>query len=87
MKPFIAIAVLMTSLVVGAAQEPVPEPEFAEVFVALDSGKLIPLERQTASVQGGGGGFIVASAKVILAFWFGPPGRHWLGFMDGAREA
>jgi len=32
---------------------------------------------------------------VILAFWFGPPtavkfgppGRHWLGFMDGAREA
>ena len=63
LKPFIAIAVLMTSLVVGAAQEPVPEPEFAEVFVALDSGKLIPLERQTASVQGGGGGFIVASAK------------------------
>ena len=34
-------------------------------------------------------------AEVILAFWFGPPtavkfgppGRHWLGFMDGAREA
>ena len=32
---------------------------------------------------------------VILAFWFGPPtavkfgplGRHWLGFKDGATEA
>ena len=32
---------------------------------------------------------------LILAFWFGPPtavkfgplGRHWLGFMDGATEA
>jgi hypothetical protein len=32
---------------------------------------------------------------VILAFWFGPAtavkfgplGRHWLGFMDGATEA
>jgi hypothetical protein len=34
-------------------------------------------------------------SRLILAFWFGPPtavkfgppGRHWLGFMDGAREA
>jgi len=63
LKTSIAIAVLISSLVVGAAQQPVPEPEFAEVFVALDSGKLIPLERQTASVQGSGGGFMVASSK------------------------
>jgi len=50
LKPFIAIAVLMTSLVVGAAQEPVPEPEFAEVFVALDSGKQRP-SRAAAAVS------------------------------------
>lgn len=33
--------------------------------------------------------------RLILAFWFGPAtavkfgplGRHWLGFMDGATEA
>jgi hypothetical protein len=36
-----------------------------------------------------------ARNPLILAFWFGPPtavkfgplGRHWLGFMDGATEA
>jgi hypothetical protein len=35
------------------------------------------------------------SRQLILAFWFGPPtavkfgplGRYWLGFMDGATEA
>lgn len=63
MKTSIAVAVLMSCLAVGAAQQPVPEPEFAEEFTALDSGKLISLERETASIQGGGGGFIVASSK------------------------
>ena len=37
----------------------------------------------------------LARRHVILAFWFGPAtavkfgplGRHWLGFMDGATEA
>jgi hypothetical protein len=36
-----------------------------------------------------------SASIMILAFWFGPPtavkfgplGRHWLGFMDGATEA
>lgn len=38
---------------------------------------------------------IVDTLMLILAFWFGPAtavkfgplGRHWLGFMDGATEA
>jgi hypothetical protein len=63
MKASIALVVLMSGLLITAAQEPVSEPEFSEVFVALDSGRLVPLERQTAAIQGAAGGFMVASTK------------------------
>jgi hypothetical protein len=36
-----------------------PEPEFSNVFFRLMDGKLIPLERQTATAHVHGGGFIV----------------------------
>jgi hypothetical protein len=38
------------------------------VFVGLDAGKLIPLERQTASIQGKASGFIVMSTKAASEF-------------------
>lgn len=42
-----------------------PEPEFYDVFFRLDAGKLVPLERQTSSIQGKASGFIVMNAKGV----------------------
>ncbi len=57
----IAVALLCSSI--GIAQDAVPEPEFNDVFAGLEAGKLVPLERQTAAIQGKAGGFIVMSMK------------------------
>lgn len=61
-KWIIAIMLAIVSLP-GLAQTIVSEPEFSDVFFALDSGKLLPLERQTSAIKAGGGGFMVASSK------------------------
>lgn len=55
-------------LCVGWTQETVVEPEFADVFFTLDAGKLIPLERQSASTQIKTSGFIVVNSKSVMAF-------------------
>jgi hypothetical protein len=60
------IAMLATCLVAltSFAQTTVKEPEFADTFAALSaSGDLVPLERETATIHAGGGGFMVASSK------------------------
>jgi hypothetical protein len=52
--------------VAGQQNEPagnLPEPEFANVFFRLIDGKLISLERQTATVHVHAGGFIVHDAS------------------------
>lgn len=56
---------ILAALLVAAATltAQVPEPEFANVFVAVDGSKLVQLERETATIKAGGGGFIVAGAK------------------------
>lgn len=54
---------LVSCTLAGMAQETVAEPEFADVIFRLDSGKLVPLERQTAAIQGKASGFIVMSIK------------------------
>jgi hypothetical protein len=62
------IVALAAAGAVGLAQEVPPEPEFANVFFRLDAGKLVPLERQTAAVQGKASGFIVMSMKAASEF-------------------
>jgi hypothetical protein len=55
-----AFLVALTSF----AQTTVKEPEFADTFAVLSaSGDLVPLERETAKIRAGGGGFMVASSK------------------------
>jgi len=58
----------------------VSEPEFAGVFYKLDSGKLIPLEREAATITGKARGFIVMSVKAVLAV---PGGRSPVRFRAG----
>ncbi|MGA2350035.1 MAG: hypothetical protein ABSF70_06360 [Terracidiphilus sp.] len=65
---------------VSASKEIMPEPEFADVFFRLDTGKLIPLERQTATMQGRAGGFIVVSVK---ASWEIPGANSPVRFRSG----
>jgi hypothetical protein len=60
------LAVLFVSS--GIAQKDLAEPEFDNVFFELDAGKLIPLERQTAAIQGKASGFIVMSSKAASEF-------------------
>jgi len=52
----------------GAAQEPVPEPEFADVAFRLDAGGLVPLERKTAAIQGKASGLIAMSMNASSEF-------------------
>lgn len=63
MKFRLLLVGLMFCALVAVAQETVAEPEFADAFFRLDSGKLVPLERQTAAIQGKASGFIVMSMK------------------------
>ena len=60
------VALLCAGLLHG--QDTVTEPEFSDVFFRLDAGKLIPLERQTAAIQGKASGFIVMSMKTASEF-------------------
>jgi hypothetical protein len=63
MKKILLLATCLVA-VMSMAQTPVKEPEFADTFAALTpSGDLSPLERQTAQIHTGAGGFMVASGK------------------------
>jgi hypothetical protein len=68
MKLYLLLIVLVCCVASSAAQESVTEPEFADVFFQLDAGKLVPLERQTAVIQGKASGFIVMSTKASSEF-------------------
>jgi len=63
MKLLTTFVVITLCSLVGVAQEIPSEPEFANVFFRLDAGKLVPLERQTATIQGKASGFIVMNMK------------------------
>ncbi len=65
MRP-LALTAFALALGIGIAQAQtaaVPEPEFNDVFYRLDTGKLIPLERQAVQAKGHASGFIVMSMK------------------------
>ena len=62
------IALTLLALMTCAAQTEVTEPEFADVFFRLDAGKLVALERQTATIQGKVSGFMVVSIKTASEF-------------------
>jgi len=62
------LLILAFCAVAGVAQETLSEPEFSDVFFRLDTGRLVPLERQTAAIQGKASGFIVMSTKAASEF-------------------
>jgi hypothetical protein len=62
------LVIVMCCGLTGFAEETVVEPEFADVFFRLDGGKLAPLERQTAVIQGRASGFIVVNTKAAWEF-------------------
>jgi hypothetical protein len=68
MKLRLWFVTLMFCALVAVAQESLPEPEFNDVFFRLDASKLLPLERQTAVIQGKASGFIVMSMKAASEF-------------------
>lgn len=68
MKLFSTLLIAVLCSIAGVAQETLLEPEYADVFFRLDAGKLVPLERQTASIQGKASGFIVMSTKAASEF-------------------
>jgi hypothetical protein len=63
MKLVATLVLVAVCSLAGVAQETLSEPEFADVFFRLDAGKLVPLERQTATIQGKASGFIVMNMK------------------------
>lgn len=68
-----AILCLLLSGIAQAQQSlPAIEPEFSDVFMALDAGRLVPLEREATAIHAGGGGFMVAGAKAAYEI----PGPH-----------
>ena len=56
------------------------EPDTAEVFYKLGDGKLIPLERQTATIHGKASRFIVMNMKSVSEF---PGGKSPVRFRSG----
>ena len=68
MKFLTALALVALCSFSATARETLSEPEFADVFFRLDAGKLLPLERQTATIQGKASGFIVMSMKASSEF-------------------
>jgi hypothetical protein len=72
----LSMAMLVTTIssrpVVVKAQanprNPLIEPDTAEVFYGLENKKLIPLERQTATIHGKTSGFIIMSMKSVSEF-------------------
>ncbi len=78
-KHWMQLAIIIVALcsIAVVAQETQPEPEFADVFFRLDAGKLVPLERETAAIQGKASGFIVMSMK---AAWEIPGSKSQIRF-------
>jgi hypothetical protein len=68
MKLHTPLVILTLCSLAGVTQETLSEPEFADVFFRLDAGKLVPLERQTAAIQGKASGFIIMSTKAASEF-------------------
>jgi hypothetical protein len=66
MKFFASLVFVAIFSFAGIAQETPTEPDFANVFFRLDAGKLIPLERQTAFIQGKASGFIAMKMKALM---------------------
>jgi hypothetical protein len=64
----VAFSVLAGLIFSQNTVETPPEPEMADIFYRLDSGKLIPLERQAAAIHGGAHGFMVMGMKVASEF-------------------
>ena len=64
----ILLGLVFLCAMAAVAQEDKPEPEFADVFFRLDAGKLVPLERQTAVIQGHASGFMVMNMKTSSEF-------------------
>ncbi len=63
MKNLGFFCLLLSLYLTVVAQQPASEPSTDNVFMALASGKLIPLEHQNAVLHAGGGGFMVAKSK------------------------
>ena len=78
------VATIISARVVakGQADQPnrVVEPDTAEVFYKLEDSKLIPLERQTATIHGKASGFIVMNMKSVSEF---PGGKSPVRFHSG----
>lgn len=68
MKRRVAIALLTSCAIAAAAQQVAPDPDFPDVFFRLDAGKLVLLERQTATVQGKASGLLVTNVKEVSDF-------------------
>jgi len=68
MKFLVSLVFATAFSLAGIAQETPVEPDFANVFFRLDTGKLISLERQTAVIQGKASGFVVMSMKAVSEF-------------------
>ena len=69
MKRLSLLLILALFCLAGVAQQNTqPEPEFADMFFRLADGKLLPLERETATIQGKASGFIVMSTKAASEF-------------------
>ena len=66
MKFLVSFVFVTIFSLAGIAQETPHEPEFANAFFQLDAGNLIPLERQTAIIQGKASGFIAMKMKALM---------------------
>jgi hypothetical protein len=71
---------LLLAISFCAAQAPVREPEFADVFFRLENGQLTALEREPITMKGGAHGFIVMNVKVTARF---PGGNSTVRFKAG----
>lgn len=68
MKFSALVALVAISAIIVWPQSTPREPEFDDVFFRLDTGKLIPLERQSATIEGKSSGFIIMSSRTVSEF-------------------
>jgi hypothetical protein len=80
MKHVVAVVALLFVSLGLVAQAPVTEPEFNDVFAGLDAGKLVPLERQTPTIQVKSSGFISVNVKTSSEI---PGTRSTVRFQSG----
>lgn len=71
---------VMILAIAGLAQTVTSEPDIADIFYRLDGDKLVPLERQTAAIQGKAHGFIVMTMKTASEF---PGAKSPIRFKSG----